>query len=99
MVHLHGKLMLLLLLALVGGIGQPSLRPHSREVELSGSANINLLGHLGSSALAVAIQDELAYVGFRHELVVLDVHDPAHPYWVTAITPMWSAAGTAICML
>jgi hypothetical protein len=44
-----------------------------------------LLGHIGSSALAVAVRADVAYVGFRHELVVLDIHEPAQPRWITAL--------------
>ena len=41
-----------------------------------------LLGHLPGAALTFAVQGDAGYLGFSHELVVLDLADRAHPRWV-----------------
>lgn len=46
---------------------------------------LQLLGHVAGPALAVAVQDEYAYLGFSYELVVLDIQDRTNPHWVAAL--------------
>ncbi|HMN29910.1 MAG TPA: hypothetical protein PKE45_17290, partial [Caldilineaceae bacterium] len=37
--------------------------------------NVDLIGHIGGVAGAVAVQGDYAYLGFSHEWMVLDIHD------------------------
>lgn len=49
------------------------------------ASTLQLLGHVAGPALAVAVQDEYAYLGFSYELVVLDIQDRTNPHWVAAL--------------
>jgi hypothetical protein len=51
--------------------------------------DVELLGQIGGSVIAVARQGNYAYVGIGPRLVVLDVSDPIHPLLVgqTSVMP------------
>jgi len=42
-------------------------------------SNVELVGHIGGPARAVAVQGGYAYVGMGAELAVMDIRDPARP--------------------
>ncbi|MGQ9854480.1 MAG: hypothetical protein ACUVTG_13900, partial [Candidatus Oleimicrobiaceae bacterium] len=43
------------------------------------SQNVSLVGHIGGSTFAVAVQGGYAYIGVGPRLVILNISDPAHP--------------------
>ncbi|RIK35009.1 MAG: hypothetical protein DCC55_31620 [Chloroflexi bacterium] len=48
-------------------------------------SNVELVGHIGGAAGAIAVQGDYAYLGFSHEWMVLDIHDRSQPRWVAAL--------------
>lgn len=46
---------------------------------------LQVLGHINGAAMAVAIRDHYALLGFSYELALLDLVDPTQPQWVTSL--------------
>ena len=57
---------------------QPTPLPPS-SVSSTDAQNVELVGHIGGPAYAVAAQGNYAYVGTGYEFAVLDVSDPTAP--------------------
>src|SRR5215470_4337246 len=53
-----------------------------------GDVRVDFLGHWGGGAFAIKVRDGLAYVGIGPRLVILDVHDRAHPFRVGQTEPL-----------
>jgi len=53
------------------------------------SQNVELVGQIGGSTWAVAVQGNYAYIGVGPRLVILNTADPAHPVVVgqTGVLP------------
>jgi hypothetical protein len=72
---------LILLVAMTTGACQPVIQSPTETAH----SNVELLGHIGGAAGAIAVQGDYAYLGFSHEWMVLDIHDRSQPRWVAAL--------------
>jgi hypothetical protein len=85
----HRLSFLILISLLVGGCILPAqvVQQPAASAALSAvdSVELPLLGHLCGTAMAIAVQDNYAFLGFSYEFVVLDISDHAQPQWVTAL--------------
>lgn len=80
MVRRNHILTTLLLTALILSAGWPirSLSPPAL-AQTAEPPTLALLGHIGGPTLALAIQDQYAYVGFTAEFAIFDLADPVQP--------------------
>lgn len=57
----------------------------SADLPQADSHNVEVVGHIGGSALSIAVQGDYAFIGFSTEFVVLDISEPTAPRWIAAL--------------
>ncbi|NJN81043.1 MAG: hypothetical protein HC802_01305 [Caldilineaceae bacterium] len=54
-----------------------------RDLSVGDAPLLQELGHLPGTALSIAVQADVAYLGLSYELIVLDLADRSQPRWVS----------------
>ena len=65
-----------------GDSGTLLLAPAGQGMTLADAENVELVGQIGGSTSAIAVQGDYAYIGVGPRLVVLDISNPANPTMV-----------------
>ncbi len=76
---------LLLISLLVSSCNLSQLQIQPPASDAVASMELQLLGHVGGSALSIAVQGDYAFLGLSYEFIVLDIQDRAHPRWISAL--------------